>query len=211
MTVSLAMLVLDPPIDRLAALIELLRPIITDCVIVVDDRTESETVAIMSAWRDVTIVPFRWVDDFSAARNAALSHCRGDWVLHLDPDELPSLGMIDFIRSVDAVPFRSHVSHEGGDYAEARGYLFWTTNYFAGVQRTEPIESDWHCRLFRRLAGAWYKPVHEQVMIEGHAESHTRGTDLLLKAPRGAPLIHSKPASRIGVDDAVYARIEAHA
>ncbi len=48
MTVSAAFLVKDPPLDRLVALIELLRPVVTDYVIVVDDRTAVETADIMA-------------------------------------------------------------------------------------------------------------------------------------------------------------------
>ena len=97
MTVSATFLVLDPPLDRLAMLIECIRPVVSECVIVVDDRTAAETVATMSAWRDMTLVPFRWVDDFAEARNAALPHAHGDWILHLDPDEMPTAAMLEFM------------------------------------------------------------------------------------------------------------------
>lgn len=208
MTVSAALLVKDPPIDRLAALIEYLRPVVRDVVIVVDDRTAVETVDILAGWEGVTIVSFRWIDDFSAGRNAALPHCEGDWILHVDPDELPSLGMMEFIRSVDAVEQRD-VIWQGAIYRAPRGYLFFTRNWYAG-RRGEEWEEHWHCRLFRNALGnGWYKPVHEQVMLDGAPESDTRGTPVLPKAPLGAYLIHSKPADRIGVDDAVYNRIEA--
>ena len=46
-------------------------------------------------------------------------------------------------------------------------------------------------------------------MLNGMAEPATRNTPLMPKAPVGACLIHSKPASHIGPDDAVYNRIEA--
>ena len=207
MTVSAALLVKDPPIDRLAALVEYLRPVVSQYVIVVDDRTAVETADTMSAWRDVTLVPFRWVDDFSEGRNAALPHIKGDWVLHVDPDELPSLPMMQFIATVDAQEQRD-VMWQGHIYRAPRGYLFFTRNFFAGIRGVE-WEEHWHCRLFRADAGRWYKPVHEQVALDGSPESDTRGTPFLPKAPLAACLIHSKPAERIGVDDAVYNRIEA--
>ncbi len=207
MTVSAALLVLDPPIDRLAALIEYLRPVVSDVVIVVDDRTKLETVDVMSAWRDVTLVPFRWVDDFSAGRNAALPHVTGDWILHVDPDELPSVAMLDFIRIVDSQN-QEDVTWQDTLYRAPRGYLFFTKNFFDGRQGEE-WEEHWHTRLFRREAGRWYKPVHELVALDGSPESDTRGTPLLPKAPLAAYLIHSKPKEAIGRDDAVYNRIEA--
>jgi hypothetical protein len=203
MTVSAAFLVKDPPIDRLALLLEYLRPIVSDVVVVVDDRTAAETVSTMSTWRGVTLVPFRWVDDFSEARNAALPYCKGDWILHLDPDELPTAAMCDFIRMVDSVP-QQDMDWQGSRYPAPRGYLFFTQNYFDGRQGEE-WEEHWHCRLFRREGSIWYKPVHEQVMIDGYPEDRTRGTPLMPKAPRAAFLIHSRMNDdRI---DAVYNRI----
>lgn len=209
MTVSAALLVLDPPIDRLALLLEYLRPVVSDVVIVVDDRTAVETVDIMSTWPNVTLVPFGWVDDFSVGRNAALPHCRGDWILHVDPDELPSAAMLEFVRMVDVQP-QGDVQWHGATYRAPLGYLFFTRNFFNG-RRGEEWEEHWHCRFFRRLHGYWYKPVHEQVALDGAPESDTRGTALLPKAPLGACLIHSKPKEGLGRDDAIYARIEARA
>ncbi len=190
MAVSAAFLVKDPPLDRLALLVEYLRPIVTEYVIVVDDRTAVETADVMSIWRGVTLVPFRWVDDFAEARNAALPHCTSDWVLHLDPDELPSAAMLDFIAMVDAQS-QEDVDWQGSRYMAPRGYLFFTQNYFDGRQGEE-WEEHWHCRLFRRDSGYWYKQVHEQVALEGMPEDRTRGTPLLPKAPRAAYLIHSR-------------------
>jgi glycosyltransferase involved in cell wall biosynthesis len=189
MSVSAAFLVKDPPLDRLALLVEYLRPIVTEFVIVVDDRTAAETLDLLSTWRGVTCVPFRWVDDFSEARNAALPHCSGDWILHLDPDELPTAAMLAFIAMVDAQP-QEDVDWQGSRYMAPRGYLFFTQSYYDGTQASE-WEEHWHCRLFRK-GSVWYKPVHEQVMLEGMPESRTRGTPLLPKAPRSAFLIHSR-------------------
>ncbi len=203
MAVSAAFLVKDPPLDRLVALIELLRPVVTDYVIVVDDRTAVETAEIMGGWDGVTLVPFRWIDDFAAARNAALPHCRGEWVLHLDPDELPTKAMIDFLAMVDGSEW-GDVLWQGATYPAPRGYLFFTRNYFDGVQ-AEEWEEHWHCRLFRREAGVWYKPVHEQVMLDGRPEHQTRGTPWLPKAPRSAGIVHSRMNDR--AKDEQYARL----
>lgn len=189
MTVSAAFLVLDPPLDRFIALLEHIRPFVNDAVVVIDDRTSTETVSIIESWGVVT-VPFRWVDDFSAARNAGLLACNSDWVLTLDPDELPSVAMLNFVQTVDESPWEDVVWH-GVMHPAPRGYLFFTKNFYDGVQGPE-WEEHWHCRLFRRSEAYWYKPIHEQVSLHGLPESQTRGTELLLKAPRAAMLIHSQ-------------------
>ena len=41
--ISAAFLVKDPPLDRLSMLVEYLRPVVSDFVFVVDDRTATET------------------------------------------------------------------------------------------------------------------------------------------------------------------------
>lgn len=191
MTVSAAFLVKDPPLDRMVQLIEVLRSVCSEFVVVVDDRTAVETADVMSTWRGVTLVPFRWVDDFSAARNAALPHCTGDWVLHLDPDEMPTPAMLAFIRMVDEADEHDQ-DWRGNIHPAARGYLFFTRNYFDGRQGDE-WEEHWHTRLFRNEQGSrWYKAVHEQVALQGQPEQFTRETSILRKAPRSAAIIHSR-------------------
>lgn len=204
MTVSAALLVKDPPLDRLAALVDYLRPACSDVAIVVDDRTRPETVATLATWRDVTLVPFRWVDDFAAARNAALPHCRGDWTLVVDPDELPSAAMLDYVHAIDTrTPVE--VGRPG-----AAAFLFWTVTYVDG-RATEPVDADWHIRLFRTDRGRFYRPVHELVALDGLPEHETRGTPLCPKAPRNAYLIHSTTSRAQAVAAPLYDAIGARA
>ena len=126
--ITLCMLVKDPPLDRLVALLEYVKPLIGQTVAVVDDRTDPRAFLAMSGW-GIELVPFTWVDDFSAARNAALPYAKGDWILHLDPDELPSADMMTFLSMVDRSPW-SDVEWQGSIYPAPRGYLFFTRNFF---------------------------------------------------------------------------------
>ena len=204
MSVSLAMLVKSPPLDRMAALIDAVRPVIDEVVVVVDDRTGVADCDAMAAM-GCRLVPFTWCDDFSAGRNAALPHCSGDWILHLDPDEMPSPNMLAFIGMVRASPWVAKVDWYGQSHLDPRGYLFWTTD--SNGHANLKIEHDWHCRLFRADRGRWYKPVHEQVALEGMPEGMTRETPMLVKAPRAAYLIHEGVGS--AEKSALYARLEA--
>ncbi len=45
---------------------------------------------------------FKWCDDFSAARNAALKYVSGDWILVLDADETLTPGIIPLLRDAIA-------------------------------------------------------------------------------------------------------------
>ena len=205
MSVSLAMLVRDPPLDRMAVLIDTVRPVVSETVVVVDDRTSASDCDALAAL-GCRLVPFTWCDDFSAARNAALPHTSGDWILHLDPDEMPSPNMLDFIRMVRDSEWQSVSDWAGQHHYDPRGYLFWTTG--PDGRSDIKVEHDWHCRLFRHDPRTrWYKPVHEQVALEGLPESNTRETPLMQKAPRSAYLIHEGVGST--EKSALYSRLEA--
>ncbi len=56
-------------------------------VIVLDTGSSDKTVATAQSL-GARVEHFSWQEDFSAARNAALSHATGDWVLALDADEV---------------------------------------------------------------------------------------------------------------------------
>jgi len=55
-------------------------------IVVVDTGSTDRTVEIAREF-GAEVHSFAWCDDFSAARNAALEHATGDWVLMLDADE----------------------------------------------------------------------------------------------------------------------------
>jgi len=55
-------------------------------IVVVDTGSTDRTVEIAKEF-GAEVHSFTWCDDFSAARNAALEHATGDWVLALDADE----------------------------------------------------------------------------------------------------------------------------
>lgn len=55
-------------------------------IVVVDTGSADRTIEIAQE-HGAEVHHFKWCDDFSAARNAALEHARGDWILMLDADE----------------------------------------------------------------------------------------------------------------------------
>lgn len=59
---------------------------LADQIVVVDTGSTDRTIAIAQE-HGAEVHPFPWCDDFSAARNAALEHATGDWILVLDADE----------------------------------------------------------------------------------------------------------------------------
>lgn len=59
---------------------------LADQIVVVDTGSTDRTVEIAKHYK-AEVHSFAWCDDFSSARNAALEHARGDWILMLDADE----------------------------------------------------------------------------------------------------------------------------
>lgn len=60
---------------------------IADEIIVVDTGSTDNTKEMLSQYRDIIIKDFKWVNDFSKARNYALDQCHFDYILFLDSDE----------------------------------------------------------------------------------------------------------------------------
>ncbi|MEZ0493706.1 glycosyltransferase family 2 protein [Kineococcus sp. TBRC 1896] len=58
-----------------------------DEIVVYDTGSRDRTVAIARE-HGATVVEGFWDDDFGAARNRALEHCTGEWVLSVDADEV---------------------------------------------------------------------------------------------------------------------------
>lgn len=72
---------------------------LADEVILVDTGSQDDTVALARAAK-ARIFEFEWIGDFSAARNASLSHATGDWILVLDADERVTAASHSMIRAV---------------------------------------------------------------------------------------------------------------
>lgn len=114
-------------------------------IIVVDTGSTDRTVAIAEE-HGAEVHHFTWCDDFSAARNAALEHATGDWVLVLDADEeLSPEGIAELKQAMNAantISWRLPIVDAG---KEAEGFTYVP-------------------RLFRNAPGLFYvSRVHEQV------------------------------------------------
>jgi hypothetical protein len=188
-------MVLNPPIDRLALLVDYLQ-IIANEFVIVDTGSSDNDKQTMAAWKNVRVIEEEFTN-FSETRNKGLAEHTHEWTLGIDPDELPSVGMITHMNAV----INDEVSR-----ASALGWLYWTINYWGGVKGPE-MTYHWHTRLWKTAAGRLYRPVHELVSLNGQGEELTRGTNLLPAAPKAAYLIHSKPADELEKADALYERL----
>ncbi len=83
--ITLTMIVRDEE-ENLPKCLESIRGIF-DEIVVVDTGSTDRTVEIAQSF-GARVFDFVWVDDFAAARNAALSHATGDYAFWLDADDV---------------------------------------------------------------------------------------------------------------------------
>ena len=137
---------------------------IVDEIIIVDTGSTDKTREIAKRF-NAKIYDFKWIDDFSAARNESLKHAARDWVLVLDADEVLDEEGLKKIKEI--------VKDK-----EADGYLFLQKNYtnetsIAGFVNEEHKNKNktyagWYgsfiARLFRNKKGYVFEGiVHELV------------------------------------------------
>jgi glycosyltransferase involved in cell wall biosynthesis len=84
MKLSLAMIVKNEA-RCLARCLQSVRGVV-DEIVIVDTGSTDDTVKIARE-SGAKVVHFQWINDFAAARNFALEHTVGDWILVLDADE----------------------------------------------------------------------------------------------------------------------------
>ena len=132
-----------------------------DAVVVYDTGSSDRTPALARS-HGATVVDGYWDADFSRARNAALAHCRGQWVLWVDADEeLVCADRPAARRALAEMP------------ASTEALIVLVDN----VRGTRAATSLAHpaCRLFRRACGHWTGRIHEQVRARrGSPELRTR-------------------------------------
>lgn len=201
---SVALLVRNPPIERLVQQMDYMSSIASEFIIVDTGSTDEELQAMAAMNKapfglpKVKIIRREWRDDFAWARNEGLPHITRKWTLHLDPDELPNVQMMHHLRSVVNPPYPIPEN--------TLGYQHFSVNYFNGIREPEQ-EFHWHVRLFRSGHGRWYRPLDELVSLDGRPEHETRGTPALPKAPKDAYFVHSKSAVAIEKSEQLYRRM----
>ncbi len=71
---------------------------VVDEIVIVDTGSTDRTIEIAKEF-GAKIYHFDWINDFAAARNEALKHSKGKWILYLDADERISQFEVDKFRT----------------------------------------------------------------------------------------------------------------
>jgi GT2 family glycosyltransferase/tetratricopeptide (TPR) repeat protein len=154
--------------QMLGACLESVRDAV-DEIVVYDTGSNDRTVQIARE-AGATVVEGEWDDSFAVARNAALLHATGEWVLSIDADERLQTHP-DVLRAQLAAP-----------HSDVEAYLVAIENLH-GPGNPRSVHTA--IRMFRRRSTTWRHRLHEQVVA---ADDPTRR----LRTPNlsGARLIH---------------------
>jgi len=163
-TLSVAMIVKDEE-GRIGDAIGSVSPI-ADQIVVVDTGSTDNTIDRAKSL-GAEIYEHVWRDDFSAARNESLHHCRGDWIFVLDADEVVAERDLDLFRALTQtekdVAYR-FVSRNYGFNSELTGWVPCDPKdlYARGCPGWHPSIKT---RLFRRNPEVRFEGrIHELVM-----------------------------------------------
>jgi len=114
---------------------------VADEIIVVDTGSKDKTLEIARQYTN-QIYQIKWADDFAAARNEALKHCTGEWILYLDADERLAItdkdAFLNFLKyipseigGINCLIESNHLNFDGETEVHRGGYprLFRNLGY----------------------------------------------------------------------------------
>ena len=153
MTISLCSMTGSDEPRRLAAVLDLFRPVVDEIVVAVDDR-RPDTASVLTAHADRVVLfahrepcdrPIPWLFEL----------CKGRWILNVDDDEVPSPRLLEELPDLVA---REDVTH----YWIARRWLFpdagtyldeapWSTEYQLRLVLSDPR--------FLQFSDEFHRPV----------------------------------------------------
>lgn len=133
--------------------------------IVVYDTGSSDRTVELARDAGATVVLGYWDDDFARARNSALEHCRGDWILQLDADELVQ---------AETAALRAELARTTADALNVS---------IANIGNDGDVDVEHVAvRLFRREKAHWHGRLHERVVPRNqHPLSFARCSELRLR------------------------------
>jgi len=150
-----------------------------DELIVVDTGSIDDSVHVAQSY-GAQVYHFPWTDDFAAARNEALAHVTGDWVVFIDADEYFSLETRDHLRTVI-------------DHAAEDGEVLLVPWHNIDEETGETLLDSYAPRIFRWREGRRYVGrIHEELREADGAAPLCRTV-----APELLTLVHTGYSARL--------------
>lgn len=119
-------------------------------IIIVDTGSTDDTVRIAREYTD-KVYFYQWINDFSAARNYAISKAGNDWILSLDADEV--------VESIDIKTLEKLTTYS----EQILGYITIKNHFEASEIKS--IYTDTLDRFFNRKAFCFEGTIHEQLTL----------------------------------------------
>ena len=126
------------PGGRVAAMLALFRGVADEILVALDDRADEATEDALAAVAD-RLIRYPYAEPVDRPLAWIHSECRGDWVLTVDDDEIPSRGLLDALPSLVAA---TDVTH----YWLPRRWLYPTADRYLDAR---PWRPDYQPRLVR--------------------------------------------------------------
>lgn len=180
--------------ESLERCLDSLRPLLMHVpseLIIVSTGTDKAVQEISSRYTD-QILPFKWCDDFSAARNVGLKVAKGEWLLYIDDDEwFEDISEIrDFFLSGEYHDFasasyiqRNYIDWSGTSYIDYRAFRM--SRIVPGICFHNPIHEDLSPKLEPRKYLNAYVHHYGYVLNGGGSleleEKNSRNIPMLLK------------------------------
>src|SRR5688572_24748601 len=155
------------PADRARALLELVRPHVDEIVLAVDRNGGEETLAACADLADRRLV-------YELERSPVwlvgwiLHQCRGDWILRLDDDEVPSAALLDALPDLIADRYPTVIQID-------RRWLHETPDRYI---TTFPWSLEHQPRLLRNVPSLWR--FEGRVHMSGEWLGEVRTSDLAM-------------------------------
>jgi hypothetical protein len=137
---------------RLAALLELLRPVAGELVVALDERRPLDRLGRVPELAD-TLVRYPYAEPVERPFAWLASLCTGDWILRIDDDEVPSAALLELLAGPPA-----DLSH-----AWIPRRWLWGEGWLS----RDPWAPDWQLRLVRPEAAQYPGRMHIPISASG--------------------------------------------
>ncbi len=140
----------EEKIEKCLKALEPLKDAISCEVIVADTGSTDKTKQIAEKYADM-VFDFEWIDDFSAARNAVMDRCSGEWYFSIDSDEYLDSNINELVKFLN------------GDFcADATSAYVKIKNYSDKDDYSQYVEF-YASRLVRMSTGTrFFGAIHER-------------------------------------------------